>query len=83
MIAINHILCNLIGAAVFLQVAQVHDANVPRLPLHAWESDYARLYSCMKLQEPYISCKEVNVTGLKRPGVEELTRKAWRTTPHE
>ena len=42
-IAINYILCNLIGAAVFLQAAQVHDANVPRLPLRVWESDYARL----------------------------------------
>ena len=42
-IAINYILCNLIGAAIFLQAAQVHDANVPRLPLRAWESGYARL----------------------------------------
>ena len=39
-IAINYILCNLIGAAVFLQAARLHDA---RLPLRAWESDYARL----------------------------------------
>ena len=48
MITINYILCNLIGAAVFLQAAQVHDANVPRLPLRAWESDYARLgWTCI------------------------------------
>ena len=38
-----------------------------------------RVQFCMKLQ----SCQEVNMTGLKRPGVEELIRKAWRTTPHE
>ena len=44
---------------------------------------YWCLYSCTKLREPSISCQEVNMTGLKRPGVEELTRKAWCTTPHE
>ena len=44
---------------------------------------YWCLYSCMKLREPSISCKEVIMTGLKLPGVEELTWKAWRTTPHE
>ena len=39
---------------------------------------------CMKLQEPSISCKEVNnYDWFKAPGVKELTRKAWPTTPHE
>ena len=51
-IAINYILCNLIGAAVFLQAAQVH-AIVPRLPLRAWESDYARLVIPMIVKTHY------------------------------